>query len=70
MVKIDVKPGESFDEAYRKFKQLCNQEGIFLEFRKHAFFIDGTTRRKIKMNEYMKRHRRRWLKFLRKFRKK
>lgn len=40
MVKIKVKPHEQNDinKALRRFKRLCEKEGIIKEYRKHEFY--------------------------------
>ncbi len=46
MPGIIVKPNESFDEAYRKFKKQTDRNLIVTEKRARKFFETGTEKRK------------------------
>ena len=34
MLRLDLKPGESLDKALRRFKKLCNREGLTRDMRR------------------------------------
>ncbi|HEB14087.1 MAG TPA: 30S ribosomal protein S21 [candidate division WWE3 bacterium] len=38
MAKVTLKPGESLDEALRRFKREVMKEGIILEMRRREFY--------------------------------
>ncbi len=47
MPGINVKPSESFEEAYRKFKKQTDRNLVVTEKRARKFFITGTEKRKL-----------------------
>ena len=46
MPGIEVKEGESFDEAYRRFKKQCDRSLIVTEARARRYFESNTEKRK------------------------
>jgi small subunit ribosomal protein S21 len=38
MVKLRPKPGEKIDKTLRRFKRLCENEGIMRDFRRHEYY--------------------------------
>ena len=38
MLRLDLKPGESLDKALRRFKKLCNREGLTRDMRRTTCF--------------------------------
>ena len=46
MPGIMVEPGESFDEAYRKFKKQCDRSLIVTEARARRYYETPSERRK------------------------
>ena len=50
MPGIVVKPSESFEEAYRKFKKQTDRNLIVTETRAREFYETGTEKRKIPKN--------------------
>lgn len=48
MPGLQVKEGESFQRALRRFKKRCKKAGILSELRKHSHFEKPSERRKRK----------------------
>lgn len=46
MAKIIVGRNESIDRALRRFKRLCNNEGIFSEAKRNNFYDKPSERRR------------------------
>jgi small subunit ribosomal protein S21 len=38
LLRLDLKPGESLDKALRRFKKLCNREGLTRDMRRLTAF--------------------------------
>ena len=47
MILERVKEGESFEEAYRRFKRECEKEQVFTEMKRHEFYEKPAKRKKI-----------------------
>lgn len=45
---IKVRPGESFESAYRRFKRMCEKDMIFTEIKKHERYEKPSEKRKKK----------------------
>jgi small subunit ribosomal protein S21 len=43
---VKVKDGESFESALRRFKRICEQEGILSEIKKHQHFEKPSEKKK------------------------
>ncbi len=56
MLSVHVKDNESIEVAIRRFKRLCEKEGIIAEVRRRRFFEKPTTERKRKAAVAVKRH--------------
>ena len=39
MASVEVRPGESFDSAFRRFKRKVQTEAIIKEIKKHAVYL-------------------------------
>lgn len=50
MVTVKVKPGESFESAYRRFKRLCERDRVFTDIKKHERYEKPSEIRKRKEN--------------------
>lgn len=48
MAGVKVKEGESFENALRRFKKLCEKAGILSEIKKREHYEKPTVRRKKK----------------------
>lgn len=51
MAKVVLKPGESLEEALRRFKREVMQEGIFLEIRRREFYEKPSELKKRKRSQ-------------------
>ena len=57
MIKIKVKPGESFEKAMRRFKRKVETEGIMKTLKRKRFFMKPSERKKEKRKLAEKRRR-------------
>lgn len=55
MPNVEIKEGESFDVALRRFKRACEKAGIIAKLRKMEFYEKPTTERKRKHISAIKR---------------
>lgn len=55
MPNVEIKEGESFDVALRRFKRSCEKAGIIAKLRKMEFYEKPTTERKRKRISAIKR---------------
>lgn len=55
MPNVEIKEGESFDVALRRFKRSCEKAGIIAKLRKMEFYEKPTTERKRKHISAIKR---------------
>ncbi|MCX7927553.1 MAG: 30S ribosomal protein S21 [Candidatus Omnitrophica bacterium] len=51
MPKVEIKEGESFEAAMRKFKRQIEQEGILRELRDRKHYQKPSEKRRKKMRE-------------------
>ncbi len=51
MAKVTLKPGESLEEALRRFNREVLKEGILLEMRRRSFYEKPSEIRKRKKNQ-------------------
>lgn len=58
MAKIKIAQNESLDKALRRFKRMCNNEGIFSEAKRHAFYDKPSEKRRRKEKQRLKAIRR------------
>ena len=58
MSGIVVRDGESFEQAYRRFKKQCEKAGILSELRKREHYEKPSVKRKKKQEAAKKRIRR------------
>jgi len=54
MVRIELKPNEPMKEALRRFKKMCNNEGIISRMRRRTFYEKPSARRRRAENARMK----------------
>jgi len=57
VAKIDIRENESVDNALRRFKRKCLEEGIPMEMKKRAFYDKPSVARKKKKIEAKKKKR-------------
>jgi len=55
MPSVEIKEGESFDVALRKFKRACEKAGVIAKLRKMEFYEKPTSERKRKHISAIKR---------------
>lgn len=60
MAGVRVREGESFEQAYRRFKKSVEKSGILSELRKREHYEKPSVRRKRKSAQARKRALRRW----------
>jgi len=46
---VKLRDGESFESALRRFKRICEQEGILSEIKKHQHFEKPSEKKKKKI---------------------
>ena len=59
MAKIKLAANEHLEKALKRFKRMCNNEGIFSDLKKHSYYDKPSDRRR--------RERKRRLKTIRKY---
>ncbi len=59
MAGVIVRQNESFDEAFRRFKRLCEREGILSEIKLHQEYEKPSERKKRRLDQAKRRHLRR-----------
>lgn len=58
MAKVEVRPGESLDQALRRFKRKIEQEGLMKEMRALRHYEKPSEIRRRKLRKSQKRSRR------------
>ena len=58
MPGVKVRPGESYEQALRRFKKQCERAGILSELRKREYYEKPSMLRKKKKAQAKKRARR------------
>lgn len=58
MPGVKIREGESFEQAYRRFKKQVEKAGVLSEIRKREFYEKPSMKRKRKMAAAKKRQRR------------
>lgn len=46
MIRLEIKPGEQIDKALRRFKKICDREGLTRDMRKHSYYEKPSEREK------------------------
>lgn len=54
MIRLEIKPNESIDKALRRFKKLCDREGLNRDIRKHMYYEKPSEQRKRREREQEK----------------
>jgi small subunit ribosomal protein S21 len=57
-LKVVRGPSEDMEKLLRRFKRICNREGILRDLKQHAFFEKPCDRRRRKMRERVRNIRR------------
>lgn len=68
MTFVIVEPGESFENALKRFKRLCEKEGILSEIKKRQHYEKPSEIKKKKLIEAKKKLRRKLLQEKKKYR--
>jgi small subunit ribosomal protein S21 len=55
MATVYVKDDESFEKALKKFKKICEKEGILTEYKRREFYEKPSVKRKRKQRAARKR---------------
>ena len=51
MIRLELKPNENLDKALRRFKKICDREGLTRDMRKHSTYEKPSDRNKRKDRE-------------------
>jgi len=51
LIRLELKQNESLDKAMRRFKKICDREGLTRDMRKHAYYEKPSERNKRKNRE-------------------
>jgi len=54
---VEVREGESFESAFKRFKRKVQQEAIISEIKKHSVYLKPGVRRRLKKLQALKRIR-------------
>ena len=54
MIRLELKPNEPIDKALRRFKKICDREGLTRDMRKHAYYEKPSERKKRRERERYK----------------
>ena len=46
MIRLELKPNEAIDKALKRFKKVCDREGVSREMRRHSYFEKPSEKRK------------------------
>jgi len=55
VIIVEVKEGESFESAYRRFKRECDKSRIFAELKKHERYEKPSQKRRIKRSQAIRK---------------
>lgn len=55
MIKVKSRGNESIDQLIRRFKKLCEKEGLTKDIKKHAYYEKPSERRRRRMRKNQKR---------------
>lgn len=55
MIKVKSRGNESIDQLVRRFKKLCEKEGLTKDIKKHAYYEKPSERRRRRMRKNQKR---------------
>ena len=46
LIRLELKPNENLDKALRRFKKICDREGLTRDMRKHSYYEKPSERNK------------------------
>ncbi len=55
MAVVEVKPEEGFEKALKRFRKICEKEGIITEMKRRQFYEKPSVKRKRKQRAARKR---------------
>jgi len=55
MIKVKSRGNESIEQMLRRFKKLCEKEGLTKDIKKHAYYEKPSERRRRRMRKSQKR---------------
>ena len=55
MIKVKSRGNESVEQLLRRFKKLCEKEGLTKDIKKHAYYEKPSERRRRRMRKSQKR---------------
>ena len=56
MIKIKARGNESVEQMLRRFKKLCEKEGLTKDIKRNAYYEKPSERRRRRMRKSIKRH--------------
>ena len=51
MIRLEIRPNEGIDKALKRFKKICDREGLTRDIRKTSYYEKPSERRKRKNRE-------------------
>jgi small subunit ribosomal protein S21 len=51
LIRLELKPNEGLDKALRRFKKICDREGLTRDMRKHSYYEKPSEKKKRKDRE-------------------
>jgi small subunit ribosomal protein S21 len=51
LIRLELKPGEPIDKALRRFKKICDREGLTRDMRKNSYYEKPSERQKRRERE-------------------
>jgi len=51
LIRLELKPGEPIEKALRRFKKICDREGLTRDMRKNSYFEKPSERQKRRERE-------------------
>lgn len=58
MPSVKIREGENFERALKRFTKTCQKAGIFSDYRKHQHFEKPSEKKKRKLSQAIRKHRR------------
>ncbi len=58
MPSVKIREGENFERALKRFTKACQKAGIFSDYRKHQHFEKPSEKKKRKLSQAKRKHRR------------
>lgn len=55
MIRVRVRSNESIEQMVRRFKKLCEKEGLTRDIKRHSYYEKPSERRRRKLRKSLKR---------------